>query len=157
MLRQVSKRMPGRECFRVTLFHLLLTLALLVSPLTSARGQVVVASSPDCNIGLNDQPAVCTGWVRCESLVTRVTITASQRTYQVCSGYIVHNNAHVYPLVNLTGIGADGQTQLGSGAGKTLKYRYTQVSCGKDKTERKAPLMNARRRQAPSLLHPSLK
>lgn len=137
MFRQSSKRMPGRECFRVTLFHFMFTVALLVTPCTSAHGQVVVAHSPDCNIGLNDQPVICTGWVRCETPYTRLTITATQRNYQVCSGYIVHNNAHVYPLANLTGIGADGQSQLGSGAGKTLKYRYTQVSCTRVKTERK--------------------
>lgn len=54
--------------------------------------------------------------------------------YQTCPGYTVHNYASVYTLVNLNGLGADGQTYLYSGGGPTLMFRYTQMSCQGVKT-----------------------
>jgi hypothetical protein len=139
MFRQLSKRTPERKFAHVKLLNFVLAVVLLACPCTSARGQVI-ASSPDCNIGLNNEPARCVGWVKCATISATFKINAVAYAYQTCSGFIVHNNAHTYPMVNRAGIGADMQTQLGGGGGPILKFRYTLMSCLGQQSERKATL-----------------
>ena len=152
MFKQPSKYTAGYRSTAIKLLLFILSVALLTSPFVSSQGQVI-SSSPECHLGLNNEPVRCTGWVKCDNVTSILTINAVMYTYQSCPGYIVHNDARVYTLANLTGIGADGQTLLYSaldkllkglgyigigadgqtllysGAGPILKYKYTSMSC----------------------------
>lgn len=124
MFRQFSHRNAGFKLLHKNLLLLMISAAMLAFPLTSSLAQVI-RSSPPCIRGLNNQRAICTGWVVCDSAYFTTTVYGSMSVYQACPGYTVHNYAAVYKLVNSTGIGADGQTHLYSGGGPTLTFRYT--------------------------------
>lgn len=134
MFKQLSQHTAGYK-FTGMKLPLILSAALLIFPFVSSQGQVI-RSSPECNIGLIGERARCTGWVDCNRPYTILRISAVATAYQTCPGYTVYNNARVHTLANLTGIGADSQTQLGSGAGPVLKYRYSTMSCLQHQTIR---------------------
>ena len=112
------------RCSHKKLRSLIMLSALAAFPISS-QGQVVVESSPPCARGFYNAPAICNGWVRCNGgLFFDTLITGTILMFGVCPGYSVYSAANSYPLVNLTGFGMDGLTQLYSTAGPVLKYRY---------------------------------
>lgn len=120
MLKQLARRATGYKLIDTRLVPFML-IVLLAFPLPSAQAQVI-ASSPECNIGLNNETARCTGWVTCSSgWLSKTTISVVATANKRCPGYVVHNNAHVYKLGNNSGIGADTQAHFGSGAGPVMK------------------------------------
>ena len=128
MLNPHSEYLLLLKTFKKRFFRWIITLTLVTFLYIPAYGQVY--QSKPCTLGLNNVPAVCTGWVKCyQSIFTDLLIQGTITTYQTCPGYTVHNYAAVYALVNLTGMGMDGTTQLYSGAGPVLTYRYRTVAC----------------------------